>query len=182
MQSRHFISPFSWRQIQKHSDTAICANLLICQICCQKQPTRFIKGKQCEADTVSEPSASLFVLHTLNVCEAFTCNCLHGGEQPKFLSSPQPARPSLPAAYSTEHPYTSPITAQHIPRAISMTAHVHTSIGAAQEIPELHVGSRHTEDRTSAKTLTPVCAPVLSLHFLVVLYAVTYRRGRTPAH
>lgn len=60
---------------------------------------RVYQRKAEQADTVSEPSASLFVLHTLPVCEVFTCNCLHGGEQRKFLSSPQPARPSLPASH-----------------------------------------------------------------------------------
>lgn len=63
-----------------------------------------------------------------------------------------------------------------------MTTHVHTSIGAAQEIPELHAGSQLTEDWTTAKSQTPVYVPVLSLHFLVVLNAVSYRRGKTPAH
>ena len=98
-----------------------------------------------QADTVSERSVSLFVLHTLPVCEVFTCNCLHGGEQHKFLSSPQACQTPLYLP-STERPYSRPITAHCFPPALRMTTHVHTSIGAAQEIPELHVCSRHTED------------------------------------
>lgn len=47
---------------------------------------------------------------------------------------------------SKERPYTGPITAEQTHRAISMSTHVRTSSGAAQEIPELHVGSLHTED------------------------------------
>lgn len=65
----------------------------ICQICCQKQPTKFIKGKQSRPTLYQSLLRLLFVLHTLPVCEVFTCNCLHSGEQHKFLSSPQPARP-----------------------------------------------------------------------------------------
>lgn len=116
---------------------------------------------------------------SLPVCEVFTCNCLYSGEQRKFLSSPQPARPSLPDSLrAPEHqPNHSRADSN---RAISMTAHVRTSIGAAQEIPELHVGGRYAEERTSAQPKTPVYIPLLCLHFLVVLYAVTYRRRKTP--
>lgn len=60
---------------------------------------RFYQRKTEQADAASEPSAALFVLHTLPVCEVFTCNCLHSGEHRKFLSSPQSARPSLPAEH-----------------------------------------------------------------------------------
>lgn len=62
-----------------------------------------------------------------------------------FQPSASPARPSLYLP-STEHPYTRPIAARQTLRAISMTTHVHTSIGAAQKIPELHVGRRYAED------------------------------------
>lgn len=121
------------------------------KIRCQNQLTRFLKGKQRRRTLYQKASVSLFVLHTLPVCEVFTCNCLHSGEQRKFLSSPHPARPSLPAC-STEDPHTGPITVKCTHRAVSVTTHLHTSIGAAQEIPELHVGSWYTEDRTSAKS------------------------------
>lgn len=56
----------------------------------------FIQGKQETADSVP---ASLIVLRHRPVREVSTCNCLHSGEQPKFLSSPRPARPSLPAPH-----------------------------------------------------------------------------------
>lgn len=55
----------------------------------------FIRGKQ---ETADSAPASLIVLHHRPVREVSTCNCLHGGEQPKFLSSLRPARPSLPAS------------------------------------------------------------------------------------
>lgn len=90
----------------------------------------------------------------------------------------QPARPC-----STEHLYTSPITTQRVPRAPpspSTTTRVHTSIGAAQVIPEMHVGRHYTwEPKASAKSRTPVNVPAQSLHFLVVLYVGTYRRENT---
>lgn len=43
----------------------------------------------------------LFKLHTLPVCEV-ACNCLYGGEQHKFLSSPQPLTTCL--THSTRKP------------------------------------------------------------------------------
>lgn len=109
----------------------------------------------------------------------FTCNCLHSGAQNKFLSSFLPARPSLPASHSA---HTGPINAKKIHKAISINAYIHTSIGATQEIPELHVGSQYAETRSTAKSWMSVHSSPLSLHFLVVLYAVTYRRVKTPAH
>lgn len=81
----------------------ICANLFIWWICCQKQASGFIKGKQRWLTELSEPSASLFVLHTLPVFEVFTCNCLHGSKQHKFLSSPQPARPLFTCLAQSTH-------------------------------------------------------------------------------
>lgn len=71
---------------------------------------------------------------------------------------------------------------EKIHKAISITARVRTSIGATQEIPELHVGSQYAEARSTAKSWMSVRSSPLSLHFLVVLYAVTYRRVKAPAH
>lgn len=77
----------------------------------------------------------------------------------------KPARPSLPAERR------------------AATAHLHTSIGAAQNIPELHVRNRQTEVHTPLlKSQTSVCVPLLFLHFLVALYADTYKGGKTPAY
>lgn len=116
----------------------ICANLLICQICCEKQ--RFMKGKQSRLTLYQSPQR-LCLCCTLYLSVRFShataCTAVSSTNSFPALSLPDPLY--LPSA---EHPYSSPITAKHTPRAISMTTRVHTSIGAAQEIPELHVGSR----------------------------------------
>lgn len=130
------------------NNQVICANLFICQICCEKQ--RFIKGKQSRLTLYQSPQR-LCLCSTLYLSVRFShataCTAVSSTNSFSALSLPDPLY--LPSA---EHLHSSPITAEHTPQAISMTTHVHTSIGAAQEIPELHVGSRQTEDRTSAKS------------------------------
>lgn len=58
-----------------------------------KSAVRGNRRGQSQAAAVSQASESC-LRSTLCPSDVFTCKCLHGGEQHKFLSSPQPTRPS----------------------------------------------------------------------------------------
>lgn len=166
-----------WRKSQKHQEQQIQINSSFAKFVVRRNPPGL--SKESRVHCIRASCVLLCTPHS---------TCVWGFHMQLLAqrwAAQIPFQPSLCQTplylCSTELPYTSPVTAKGTHWAISMSTHVHTSIAAAQEIPELHVGSRYAEDRTPVKQQLPVCASSV-FHFLVILYAVTYRRGKPPAH
>lgn len=83
----------------------VCSNVFICQICCQMQPTRFIKGKQISETSACYSSSTLYLSVRLH---ATACMVVSSTNSFPALSPSLPALHIAPANQSNHRQTDSP--------------------------------------------------------------------------
>lgn len=159
------------RQHSRQYCLAICADLFTCQICCRMQPTRFIKGKQRQS----------------TLYRSLQCLCLCST---LYLSVRFPHATACTAVSSANSFPALGLAEPSICLALALPFQSHLNDYTSSYLRWCSPGNprtacRQPEDRGLNLCLITdacVCDPILSFHFLVALYAVTYRRRETPAH